>query len=88
VGRVILGVQVKPNAHETRVVGWVDERTLLLAVAAPPTEGRANDAVVRFLAGALGLPRSAVTLKRGASSRVKHVELPDGTSLEPLRKTT
>jgi hypothetical protein len=82
---MILGVQVKPNAHATKVVAWVDERTVLLAVAAPPTEGRANEAVLRFLADTLGLARSAVVLKRGAAARVKHVELPDGTSLEPLR---
>jgi uncharacterized protein (TIGR00251 family) len=83
---VILGVQVKPNAHATRVMGWADERTLILAVAAPPVEGKANDEVVRFLARTLGLPRTSVTLERGASSRVKHIGLPDGTSLAPLRE--
>lgn len=81
---MILGVQVKPNARRTRVVGWADERTVILAVAAPPVDGKANDEVVRFLARALGLPRSAVTVERGATARVKHIGLPDGTSLAAL----
>lgn len=81
---MILGVQVKPNAHATKVVGWADARTLILAVAAPPVDGKANEEVTRFLARALGLPKSAVTIARGASSRVKHVELPDGTDLGAL----
>ncbi len=81
---MILGVQVKPNARQTRVVGWADARTVILAIAAPPVDGKANDEVVRFVAKTLGLPRSSVTLERGASSRIKHLSIPDGTSLAPL----
>lgn len=81
---MILGVQVKPNARATKVVGWADARTVVLAIAAPPVDGKANDEVVRFLAKTLGLPKSAVTIERGATSRVKHVSLPDGTDLAPL----
>ncbi len=81
---MLLTVQVKPNARETRVVRWTEEGALVLAVAAPPVDGKANDEVVRFLARALGLPKSLVTVERGASSRCKHVGLPDGTPLEAL----
>ncbi|MDP2314299.1 MAG: DUF167 domain-containing protein [Pseudomonadota bacterium] len=81
---MILGVQVKPNARQSRVIGWADERTVILAIAAPPVDGKANDEVVRFLAATLGLPRTSVALARGASGRVKHLSLPDGTSLAPL----
>ncbi|MFN7145621.1 MAG: DUF167 domain-containing protein [Myxococcota bacterium] len=81
---MILGVHVKPNARTTRVVGWADARTVILAIAAPPVDGKANDEVVRFLAKTLGLPRSSVTIERGATARVKHVSLPDGTDLAAL----
>ncbi len=81
---MVLGVQVKPNARESKVVGWADARTVILAIAAPPVEGKANDEVVRFLARALGLPKSSVSIERGASARIKLVSLPDGTSLAPL----
>lgn len=79
-----LGVIVKPNARVTRVLGWIDARTVQLAIAAPPVEGKANDEVVRFLAKTLDVPRTSVRLLRGASARVKLFELPDGTSLAPL----
>lgn len=88
---MILGVQVKPNARQTRIVGFAptapgEGRTVILAVAAPPVDGKANDEVIRFIAKTLGLPRSSVTLERGASSRVKHLSIPDGTSLAPLEE--
>lgn len=82
---MILGVQVKPNAKQTRAVGWADERTVILAIAAPPVDGKANDEVVRFLARTLGLPKSSVTVERGTTSRTKHIALPDGTPLDALR---
>jgi uncharacterized protein (TIGR00251 family) len=84
---VILGVQVKPNARQTRIVGFAPSpggRTVILAVAAPPVDGKANEEVIRFLAKTLGLPRSSVTIERGGSGRIKHLSIPDGTSLAPL----
>lgn len=82
---MILAVKVKPNARNDAVVGWDDDGTVVVAVAAPPTEGRANEALLKFLGRRLGLAPSRLSLKRGASSRVKHVELPDGTSIEGLK---
>lgn len=79
-----LGVQVKPNARTTRVVGWADERTVIVAVAAPPVDGKANAELVRFLAETLGVPRSSVSVEHGGGGRSKRIALPDGTSLAPL----
>ncbi|MDP2307798.1 MAG: DUF167 domain-containing protein [Pseudomonadota bacterium] len=86
---MILGVHVKPNARQSRVVGFAPSapgagRTVILAIAAPPVDGKANEEVVRFIAKALGLPRSSVTIERGTSGRIKHLSIPDGTSLAPL----
>lgn len=80
---MILPVRVKPNARRDALVGWEDG-TLVVAVAAPATEGRANEALLRFLADALGLAPSRLSVRRGQQSRIKHIELPDGTSLAPL----
>lgn len=80
---VILPVKVRPNARATAVTGW-DGDTVCIAVAAPPVDDRANAVLVRFLARTLGVPRRDVTIRRGATSRTKHVELPDGTPLEAL----
>ena len=80
---MILSVKVKPNARTTAVTGW-DGDTVCISIAAPPVDDRANDTLLRFLARTLRLPLRDVTLRRGATSRVKHVELPDGTPLESL----
>lgn len=63
-----------PRAPRTRVDG---ERAgaILIRLAAPPVEGAANDALVAFLADALGLPRRDVTIVSGHKSRDKRVQI-------------
>ena len=46
-----------------------------MRVTAAPERGRANDAVVRLLAGTLGVPRAAVTIVSGHGAREKTVEV-------------
>jgi uncharacterized protein YggU (UPF0235/DUF167 family) len=53
-------------------VGWQDG-VLLVRLTAPPVDGRANDALLRFLARAAGLPRSRVRLVGGDRGRDKRV---------------
>ena len=50
---------------------WV----VALRVMAPPVEGAANDAVVAFVAKALGLPKSRLTIAAGQSSRLKSIQI-------------
>ena len=68
-----LNLRVSPGAKRTPVAGTYGEDAIRLKVAAPPTEGRANAEVERFLASLLGIPRSEVAVTRGASSRDKVV---------------
>lgn len=70
----LLAVAVVPNAKRTAVDGLHDG-ALRVRLAAPPVDGKANDALVAWLAGELGLPRRAVRLLRGASSRRKQLEI-------------
>jgi hypothetical protein len=53
-------------------------------LAAPPVEGAANDALIRFVAERLGVPRSAVRIAAGATSRRKVVEV-DGRGADAVR---
>lgn len=55
-------------------------------VAAPPVGGAANEALIRFLAERLGVPRSAVTIVRGATARRKVVRVQgmDGQTVRRL----
>ena len=57
------------------VAAWDGQPCLKVRVAAPPVEGAANDALIAFLAKALDLPRSAVTLIAGDRARVKRLRL-------------
>ncbi len=81
---MILTVHVKPGAKTTRVTGWLDSGTVVIAVHAPATEGKANAELVGFVADRLRLPKTFVSIKRGLTSRVKHLELPPGTDLHGL----
>lgn len=80
---MILTVHVKPNAKETKIVSWRDVGTVVIAIAAPPVDGKANAELIKFLAKKLGIAKSLVEIKRGQGSKVKHVELPDYTKLKP-----
>lgn len=84
-----LALKVSPGAKRSELLGWEEDypgvgRVLRLRIAAPPVEGKANKAVLEFLAARLGLPKSALSLLHGSSGRLKLVELPDGTDLAPL----
>ena len=49
---------------------------LVVRVSAPPVEGKANEAVIRTVARALGLARSDVAIVRGAGARTKTLRVP------------
>lgn len=74
-----LAIKAIPNAPRSEVTGWLGE-ALKVKVHAPPVEGRANAALCEFLAETFGLPRRAVTVLRGYTSRQKTVRL-DGLTL-------
>lgn len=68
-------VRVKPGAKRDAVGGRWDDRALVVAVAAPAVEGKANDAVRRALATAFGVRRQDVRLVHGERGRDKVVQL-------------
>lgn len=72
--RLLLQIYAAPRAARSRVAGLHDGR-LKVHLAAPPVDGAANEELMRFLARELGLPRSGVTLAKGASSRRKTVAI-------------
>jgi uncharacterized protein (TIGR00251 family) len=67
---VFLHVHVQPGAGRSAVVGR-HGNALKLRVAAPPVEGRANEAALALLATVLDVPASEVELAGGGESRVK-----------------
>jgi uncharacterized protein len=75
---VELAVRLMPRggvARVERVAEWDGRPVLKVRVAAPPVEGAANHALVAFLARALAVPRSAITLVAGDRTRVKRLRI-------------
>ena len=77
-------VKAVPGASRSGIVGWLGD-DLKIRIQAPATDGKANDALCEFLAGEFGLPKSAVRIASGFSSRKKIVEA-DGLTREALEK--
>ena len=73
-GGVRLAVQIQPNAKKTEVIGVLDD-ALKLKLQAQPIEGKANEALVRYLAETLSVPRSAVTITHGQTNKRKLIEV-------------
>jgi hypothetical protein len=71
---VVLHVHVQPGAGRSAVVGRHGD-ALKVRVAAPPVEGRANEATQALLAEALGVDRADVELTSGTTSRSKRFRL-------------
>ena len=74
-----ISVRLTPRAGRNAIDGWEGD-VLRARVAAPPVDGKANDALLRLLAKALGVAPSSVALVSGAQSRVKIVEIDDMTA--------
>lgn len=69
-----VGVLVVPGASRTRIMG-VHDGMLKLQLAAPPSNGLANAALVRFVATRLHVARAQVTLVAGGSNRRKRLQV-------------
>jgi len=73
-GACTLRVKVVPGARHSRVVGMLGDR-LKLTVSAPPEAGKANKAVCRLLAEALGMPSRDLSVTAGHTQPVKTLTL-------------
>jgi uncharacterized protein len=76
-GGITLAVRLTPKGGREAIDGvelLADGRAVLkVRVAAPPSEGEANDALIRLIANTLGVPPRDVTLASGATGRVKRL---------------
>lgn len=81
-GYTTLTLHVQPGAKKTEVAGTHGD-ALKIRLAAPPVDGKANAALIAFVADRLGLAKAAVSLKSGQTSRRKILEIaaaPDDTA--------
>jgi uncharacterized protein (TIGR00251 family) len=82
-GDLVLAIHVQPGSTRDTLAGRHGDR-LKIRITAPPVDGRANDHLIRVLAGIFDVPRNRVELLTGHGSRSKRVRihrpgrLPDG----------
>jgi uncharacterized protein (TIGR00251 family) len=79
----VLLVRVHPGANKNAITG-VHAGALKISLSAPPADGRANQALIVLLAGKLRVPRSAITLLSGATSRSKSLCIAAKSAAEVL----
>ena len=77
-----LAVHVQPGAKRSEAAGLRGDR-LKIRIAAPALDGRANEALVAFVAEALGVPKRSVTVAAGERSRDKIVAV--GMGCDPTQ---
>ncbi len=76
----ILSVRVTPRSAKPAIGDWKCDPAgrdyLEVRVAAAPTDGAANDEVIKLIAKSLGLPKSRLAIVSGQTARLKRIELP------------
>jgi len=70
-----LKVKATPNSSKNLICGLYSDEAVKIRIAAPPTDGLANKALVEFLAKTFSLPKTHVVLLKGGSSSIKTFEL-------------
>jgi hypothetical protein len=78
-----LPVRVHPGARRNAITG-IHDGALKVSLTTPPTDGRANQALIAFLAAELHIPRARVILLTGAASRTKSLRI-SGLTAAQLR---
>jgi hypothetical protein len=81
-----LTVRVTPRARRTEVAGILEDGTLRIRLTAPPIEGRANAALVDYLAEVLGIRKSRIEIVAGEKGLDKIVSITGMAALEVQRR--
>ena len=70
----LISLRLQPRASRDEIAGWEGD-VLRVRLRAPPLDGRANEALRRFLAGRLDLPQRDIEIVSGETSRNKRVRV-------------
>lgn len=76
-----LAVRVRPGARKNDVAG-IHAGAVKISLTAPPVDGRANEALIEFVAELVGLPRARIAILTGASSRMKLLRITGKSAAE------
>jgi len=82
---VLLPVRAMPRASKNEIQG-IHGDALKIRLQAPPVEGKANQALIRFLSDALDIPRSQLSIASGETGRNKSVLITGLSKTELMKK--
>lgn len=80
--RLRLHLHIQPGAKQTEVVGLYGD-SLKIRLAAPPVDGKANKALITFLAKTLAISRQQIQIVRGETGREKTIEIHGFSKTQP-----
>ena len=72
-----LAVRVTPRANQNEIVELMEDGTIKVRIAAPPSDSEANEVLIKFMAEVLGVPQSRLDIVAGASGRDKLISVVD-----------
>jgi uncharacterized protein (TIGR00251 family) len=72
-----LAIRVTPRASRNEIVELLEDGTIKVRIAAPPSDNEANETLISFLAEVLGVPKSRLDIVAGVSGRDKLVSIVD-----------
>ncbi len=72
-----LAVRVTPRASHNEIVELMEDGTIKVRIAAPPSDNEANETLIKFMAEVLGVPKSRLDIVAGASGRDKLISVVD-----------
>ncbi|PLX71377.1 MAG: YggU family protein [Denitrovibrio sp.] len=80
-----ISLYIQPGAKKSEISGFHDGK-LKIRICAPPVEGAANEAVVKFIAKILGTSKSKIKIISGEKSRHKtlQIDMPECDIIEKL----
>jgi uncharacterized protein len=74
-GSVVLKVKARPGASKSFVVEVMSDKTIKINIAAAPEKGKANTALIKFLAKEMGVHKSDISIISGQGERVKLIKI-------------
>jgi len=83
---LVLDLRVQPRASRTEFAGSLGDR-LRVRLQAPPVDGRANAALVEFLAETFDVPRARISIEHGLTGRDKRVRIREAAPVAPQLKS-
>lgn len=76
---MIINLHITPNSSKNQIIGWIEDtnqkKTLKIKILAPPEDGKANTELIKFLSKQWGIPKSAMKIVSGLTSRQKSLRI-------------